>query len=41
MNKLLKEIDEAAIMWNKTKNPIYKDLWYNLLKKIKYVLLKC
>jgi len=30
---LLKQIDKAAIMWNKTKNPIYKDLWYNLLKK--------
>ena len=30
---LLKQIDEAAIMWNKTKNPIYRDLWYSLLKK--------
>jgi hypothetical protein len=30
---LLKQINEAAIMWNKTKNPIYRDLWYSLLKK--------
>jgi len=38
---LLKQIDEAAIMWNKTKELKYKKLWYNLLKKIKYVLPKC
>ncbi len=31
--RLLQQLDEAAIMWNKTKNPIYKDLWYSLLKK--------
>jgi hypothetical protein len=33
--RLLQQLDEAAIMWNKTKNPIYKDLWYSLLKKFK------
>ena len=27
------EIDEAAIMWNKTKDPKYKDLWYKLIKE--------
>ena len=26
------EINEAANMWNKTKNPKYKDLWYKLIK---------
>ena len=34
--QLLKKIDEAAIMWNKTKDPYYKELWYRLLKKFKY-----
>ena len=32
--QLLKKIDEAAVMWNKTKDPYYKKLWYRLLKKI-------
>ena len=27
------KIDEAAIMWNKTKNPKYKKLWYELIRK--------
>jgi len=39
--KILKDLDEAAIMWNKTKDPKYKELWYDLLKKLKYVLPKC
>ena len=26
------EIDEAANMWNKTKDVKYKDLWYKLIK---------
>ena len=30
--KLLKKIDDASIMWNKTKDPKYKDLWYKLIK---------
>ncbi len=30
--KLLKKIDKAAVMWNKTKDPKYKDLWYKLIK---------
>jgi uncharacterized protein (DUF305 family) len=28
-----KKIDDAAIMWNKTKDPQYKDLWYQLIKE--------
>ena len=28
-----KKIDEVAIMWNKTKDPYYKDLWYKLIKE--------
>ena len=27
-----KKIDDAAIMWNKTKDSKYKDLWYKLVK---------
>ena len=27
-----KKIDNAAIMWNKTKNPKYEDEWYRLIK---------
>ena len=38
---ILKDIDEAAIMWNKTKDPKYKELWYDLLKKLNYGLPKC
>ena len=30
--ELLKKIDDAAIMWNKTKDSKYKDLWYKLIK---------
>ena len=28
-----KKIDDAAAMWNKTKDPKYKDLWYKLIKE--------
>ena len=28
-----KKIDKAANMWNKTKDPKYKDLWYKLIKE--------
>jgi len=27
-----KKIDDVAILWNKTKNPKYKNLWYKLIK---------
>ena len=30
---ILKKIDEAANMWEKTKDPQYKDLWYKLIKE--------
>ena len=30
---ILTKIDEAAIMWNKTKDQQYKDLWYKLIKE--------
>ena len=30
---VLKKIDNAAIMWNKTKDPQYKDLWYQAVKE--------
>ena len=28
-----KKIDDAANMWNKTKDPYYKNLWYKLIKE--------
>jgi hypothetical protein len=31
-----KQIDEAAILWNKTKDPYYKDLWYSLIREWSY-----
>ena len=33
---ILTKIDDAAIMWNKTKDPQYKDLWYKLIKEFNY-----
>ena len=30
--QLLIKINEAALMWNKTKDLKYKDLWYKLIK---------
>ena len=32
--QLLKKIDQAAIMWNKTKDPKYKNLWYKLIREL-------
>ena len=29
----LKELDELACKWNRTKNPKYKEEWYKLVKK--------
>ena len=34
--QLLTKIDQAAIMWNKTKDTQYKDLWYKLIKEFSY-----
>ena len=28
-----KKIDEVAVMWNKTKDPYYRNLWYQLVKE--------
>jgi len=28
-----KKIDSLANLWNKTKDPKYKDLWYKLVKE--------
>ena len=33
---LLTKINDAAIMWNKTKDPKYKDLWYKLIKEFNH-----
>jgi len=30
---MIKKIDDAANMWNKTKDPKYKNLWYKLIKE--------
>ena len=29
----LKKIDKMAQLWEKTKDPKYKDLWYKLIKE--------
>ena len=29
----LKKIDDVANLWNKTKDPKYKDLWYKYIKE--------
>ena len=29
----MQKIDEAAVMWNKTKDPKYRDLWYKLIEE--------
>ena len=30
---MMQKIEEAARLWNKTKDPKYKDLWYKLVKE--------
>ncbi len=30
------ELDNLAILWNKTKNPYYKNLWYKKVKEFSY-----
>ena len=34
--KTLKEIDDVARMWQKTKDKRYKDKWYKLIKKFSH-----
>ena len=29
----MQKIDEVAVMWNKTKDPKYKDVWYKLIEE--------
>ena len=31
-----KDLDELANLWNKTKDPKYKQLWYKRIKEIAY-----
>ena len=33
---LLTKIDNAAILWNKTKDPKYRDLWYKLITEFNH-----
>ena len=30
---ILTKIDKAAVMWEKTRDPHYKELWYKLIKE--------
>ena len=30
---MTEKLDELANLWNKTKDPRYKDLWYKLIKE--------
>jgi hypothetical protein len=34
----MQEIDDAANMWEKTKDPKYKDEWYRLIRRFNNVL---
>ena len=31
---MTKKIDQLANLWNKTKDPKYKDLWYKLIEEM-------
>ena len=31
---MTKKIDHVANLWNQTKDPKYKDLWYKLIKEM-------
>ena len=31
---MTKRIDQVADLWNKTRDPKYKDLWYKLIKEM-------
>ena len=34
LQKITQELDEIAILYNKTKDKKYKEQWYKLLKKL-------
>ena len=31
---MMKKIDQVANLWNKTRDPKYRDLWYKLIKEM-------
>ena len=33
---IIEKIDDAANMWDKTKDPKHKDLWYKLIKEFNH-----
>ena len=35
---MTKKLDELANLWEKTKDPIYKDLWYKFVKEFANVV---
>ena len=34
LKRMTKKIDQVANLWNKTKDPKYKDLWYKLIEEM-------
>ena len=34
LKRMTKKIDQVANLWNKTRDPKYKDLWYKLIEEI-------
>ena len=34
LKRMTKKIDQLANLWNKTRDPKYKDLWYKLIKEM-------
>ena len=34
LKRMTKKIDQVANLWNQTKDPKYKDLWYKLIEEM-------
>ena len=34
LKRMTKKIDQLANLWNKTRDPKYKDLWYKLIEEM-------
>jgi hypothetical protein len=34
LKRMTKKIDQVANLWNKTRDPKYKDLWYKLIEEM-------
>ena len=34
LKRMTKKIDQIANLWNKTRDPKYKDLWYKLIEEM-------